>query len=287
MAAIKCHAYSQFKLDRVSLETIYTTFIRPILEYGDILFDNCNENEKYELDKIQYEAARITTGATKLVSIQNLNRETGWASLRQRRKIHKLVQFYKMFHNITPSFLSNLVPDSVGNSSRYPLRNSQNVQTIQARAGYHFNSFLPSAIREWNNLTDDLRNSVSVSAFKFALKRQLNLPSVPKYYFFGKRNLQVLHTRLRTKCSALNSDLFMKNMTDSPLCNCGQIEDAYHYLLYCTLYTEQRVILLDSLSAYPRITSKLLLFGDETISDDSNIIIFSAVHSYFESTNRF
>ena len=95
----------KYKLDRVSLETIYTTFIRPILEYGDILFDNCNENEKYELDKIQYEAARITTGATKLVSIEQLYRETGWESLRQRRWIHKLVQFYKMSNNLSPELL--------------------------------------------------------------------------------------------------------------------------------------------------------------------------------------
>ena len=133
----------KYKLDRVSLETIYTTFIRPVLEYGDILFDNCNENEKYELDKIQNEAARITTGATKLVSIEQLNLETGWESLRQRRWIHKLVQFYKMFNNLSPEFLSNLVPQTVGNSSRYSLRNSQNIQTIQTRANYHFNSFLP------------------------------------------------------------------------------------------------------------------------------------------------
>ena len=27
----------KFKLDRKSLETIYLTFIRPILEYGDVL----------------------------------------------------------------------------------------------------------------------------------------------------------------------------------------------------------------------------------------------------------
>ena len=277
----------KYKLDRVSLETIYTTFIRPILEYGDILFDNCSENEKYELDKIQNEAARITTGATKLVSIEQLNHETGWESLRQRRWIHKLVQFYKMFNNLSPEFLSNLVPQTVGNSSRYSLRNSQNIQTIQTRANYHLNSFLPSSIREWNNLTEDIRNSDSVSSFKYALKRQLNLPSVPNYFRFGKRKLQVLHTRLRTKCSALNNDLFLKNMTDSPSCACGQIEDAGHFLLQCTLYADHRDILRNALLAHPRITTRLLLYGDSTISDNSNIIIFSAVHNFIENTNRF
>ena len=51
----------KFNLDRKSLETIYLTFIRPLLEYGDVIWDNCTQYEKNELDKIQNEAARITT----------------------------------------------------------------------------------------------------------------------------------------------------------------------------------------------------------------------------------
>ena len=65
----------KFKVDRRLLETIYTTFIRPLLEYGDNIWDNCTQAEKYELDKIQNEATRIATGATKLVSITNLYKE--------------------------------------------------------------------------------------------------------------------------------------------------------------------------------------------------------------------
>ena len=34
------------KLDRKSLETIYTAFIRPLLEYGDVIWDNCSQYEK-------------------------------------------------------------------------------------------------------------------------------------------------------------------------------------------------------------------------------------------------
>ena len=36
----------KFKLDRKSLEIIYTAFIRPLLEYGDVIWDNCTEYEK-------------------------------------------------------------------------------------------------------------------------------------------------------------------------------------------------------------------------------------------------
>ena len=59
----------RFNIDRKSLEIIYTCFIRPILEYADIVWSNCTKYELDELDKIQNESARITSGATKLISL--------------------------------------------------------------------------------------------------------------------------------------------------------------------------------------------------------------------------
>ena len=62
----------KFKLKRKSLEIIYTTFIRPLLEYGDVIWDNCTQYEKLKLEKNENEAARIATGTTKLVSLNSL-----------------------------------------------------------------------------------------------------------------------------------------------------------------------------------------------------------------------
>jgi hypothetical protein len=48
---------------------MYFSFIRPILEYGDVIWDS---NIQYLADKIEYvqiEALRIVTGGTKLTSI--------------------------------------------------------------------------------------------------------------------------------------------------------------------------------------------------------------------------
>ena len=76
----------KFKLNRKSLQTIYFSCIRPLLEYADVIWDNCTQYEVNELEKIQNEAALTVTGATKLVSINSLNLETGWESLESRRK---------------------------------------------------------------------------------------------------------------------------------------------------------------------------------------------------------
>ena len=102
--------------------------------------------------KIQTEAARIATGATKLISIRNFYNEIGWQTLEKRRINHKLILFYKMYNNLTPDYLSSLVPSSVNEASHYNLRNANDVQTINARTALYFNSFLPSVIREWNSI---------------------------------------------------------------------------------------------------------------------------------------
>ena len=71
----------KFKLDRKSLEIIYMVFIRPLIEYADVIWDNCTLYEKQELDKIQNEEARIATGTTKLISLDCLYNEVKWESL--------------------------------------------------------------------------------------------------------------------------------------------------------------------------------------------------------------
>ena len=40
-----------FELDRISLQTIYFSFIRPLLEYADVLWNNCPQYESNELEK--------------------------------------------------------------------------------------------------------------------------------------------------------------------------------------------------------------------------------------------
>ena len=96
----------KYEFDRKSLEIIYFSFIRPILEYGDTIWDNCTQYEKVELDKIQNEAARIVTGCTKLVSIRNLYEETKWESLEERRKNINLHCFIKwLITLLLPTYL--------------------------------------------------------------------------------------------------------------------------------------------------------------------------------------
>ena len=49
----------EFTLSRHNLETIYFTYILPLLEYACELWDGCTQQEYNKIEQIQHEAARI------------------------------------------------------------------------------------------------------------------------------------------------------------------------------------------------------------------------------------
>jgi len=42
----------KFTLDRKSLEVFYFSFVRPILEHADVVWDNLTQSEEDDLEKI-------------------------------------------------------------------------------------------------------------------------------------------------------------------------------------------------------------------------------------------
>ena len=94
----------KLRLDRTSLQTIYFSFIRPVLECADVIWINLSQHQKDQIEKVQNEAARIVTGFSKLVSLADLNREAGRESLSERRYKHKLTLFFKMINGLVPSY---------------------------------------------------------------------------------------------------------------------------------------------------------------------------------------
>ena len=90
-------------LPRNALLTIYKTFVRPHLDYGDILYDKPNnENFQNKLEKVQYRACLAITGAIQGTSRTKLYDELGLHSLIKRRWCNKLIFFYKIVNGLLP-----------------------------------------------------------------------------------------------------------------------------------------------------------------------------------------
>ena len=71
-----------------------------------------------------------------------------------------------MKSEFSPSYLSALVPPSVGPKSTYNLWNANNIEIVLAHSQLYYNSFLPSVIRSWNELPQETRDSYNIASFK-------------------------------------------------------------------------------------------------------------------------
>ena len=150
---------------------MYFSFIRPILEYGNILLTNCGTINNDKMEKIQIQAARIVTGAIQSTSVQRLYQETKWQTLKARREQHCLCLFYKIVNGLTPSFLSDIVP--VQPQHRYNLRNLAIVPSMLCRTNRFLESFFPYTIKLWNKLPENIRQSKTLDKFKQSLTKIL------------------------------------------------------------------------------------------------------------------
>lgn len=88
-------------------------------------------------------------------------------------------------------------------------------------------------------------------------------------------------TRMRSNHMNLNQSLHRKNLTHSPLCECGKIESAHHVFWFCPNYKKERTSLIKSLQK------------NQTTSLNLNKIILSPnaktcyiLHNFLKSINK-
>ena len=91
----------QNTLSTPSLLTIYKSFTRPHLDYGDIIYSQAyNAFFQQKVESIQYNAPLVITGATREISNEKLFKELGC--------------FYKILKDQSPKYLFNIIPKLTG-----------------------------------------------------------------------------------------------------------------------------------------------------------------------------
>ena len=105
----------KFQLIRLkhSLITLYKTFIRRHLDYGNVIYDRAfNESFHQRLESIQYNAATAITRAIRDKWLEKLFQELGLETLKSSCSFRKLYLLCKMFRNKSPGNLFRLIPES-------------------------------------------------------------------------------------------------------------------------------------------------------------------------------
>ena len=138
-----------------------------------------------------------------------------------------------------------------------------------------------------------MRCLASHKALKARLKK-ISYHEVPKYYSFGTRKLNILHTKLRLQCSNLNADKFAIGISNDNLCHCGEIENSEHFLLECGSNLVSKVKMLDSITDIlankglgDMLNIDLLLKGSDRLSLNENKLIFGHVQTFIAESKRF
>ena len=79
----------KYSLPRKSLITIYKAFLRPLIDYGDIIYDQPqNDSFSEKLESIQYKADLAIIGAIQGISRDKIYQETGLNCLNQEEGIN-------------------------------------------------------------------------------------------------------------------------------------------------------------------------------------------------------
>ena len=98
-------------LPRLSFLQIYKFFVRPCSDYGDIIYDKAFIGSfQMKLGSIQYNAALAITGAIRGTSREKIFSGLGLETLKDRRWYRKLCVFYKILNNMSPRYLSDIIP---------------------------------------------------------------------------------------------------------------------------------------------------------------------------------
>ena len=120
-------------------------YIWSILEYACEVWDDYSQADSDRLEQVQLNAARIVTGLPTASSLNSLYFETWWETLPERR-------MYKIVNNDSPLYFQELLPNRVNDTSDYSLRYSQNFEIPFTSLCSFESSFLPSALKLWNQL---------------------------------------------------------------------------------------------------------------------------------------
>ena len=158
--------YKHFSPD--TLLRLYTSFIRPHLEYATAAWDPFLKKDISLLEDVQKFASRVCTKSWDTTSsYSDLLVMTHLPSLQARRQQTKLCNLFYMVNHFT------FFPDAPIQARQfcYPSRSvhARALVPLQTHSSQYYNSFFPSAITAWNSLSFETVSNTSLSSFRSAL----------------------------------------------------------------------------------------------------------------------
>ena len=165
----------------VELEIMYKSFVRPSMEYANVVWGGSYDSDILKLESIQIDAIGLITGATARSNIVNLYQEVNLPTIRTRIDNASLIMMYKVLNGLAPSYLNDLV-EKEEQERPYNLRLRNPLKVPFCRLETFKGSFIPRTVKHWNNLPFVIKSAASLNEFKSKYKPELTDTILLFYY---------------------------------------------------------------------------------------------------------
>lgn len=154
-------------------ERLVHAFVMCYLDYCNSLLYGLPDTQLQKLQVIQNSAARLVTRTKKYESISPILRALHWLPIRSRIVFKILLLVYQCFHEIAPSYLSDLLVKYQPVRSLRSVQKDLYVVPCISTKYYGKRSFEHAAPELWNSIPNNVRHAISIKGFKASLKTYL------------------------------------------------------------------------------------------------------------------
>ena len=147
---------------------LYKSLIRPLLEYGSVVWNSISKGDQEEIEKVQRRATKLVRSISHLPYSTRL-KHLKLDSLVYRRRRSDVIQVYRILKEI----------DNIDSASFFTMNqdtrtrgHSLKLSKIRAISSIRSNSFSIRVVNDWNNLKESTISSPTLNSFKTALKQE-------------------------------------------------------------------------------------------------------------------
>lgn len=141
----------------------YRTIIRPVLEYGVIVWDPFTKANITKLENVQKKAVRFIFNSFGRTSITELLHRANEPSVTERNRLIRLQFLYQIIKGHYKLDVSNIISFSSGYATRQ--RHQLTITPFRSRNNCFKYSFFPRTVTQWNGLTNNQVMEPSLELF--------------------------------------------------------------------------------------------------------------------------
>ena len=146
---------------------LYTALVRPLLEYGNVMWNPRYKEDQRETEKVQRRATKLVKGISHLVYEDRL-RILELPSLQHRRRRGDMIQTFKIVSGIDRTDASHILEFREESTTR---GHDKKIFKQRARLNVRKSAFSHRIVNDWNSLPQSVVDTENLNQFKSRLDR--------------------------------------------------------------------------------------------------------------------